>query len=90
MEQYTDLINGIFEVCGGVFVIPSIIKISKEKRVNGINWITTLFFTCWGIWNLFFYPFHGLTISFYGGVFLVLANGIWLVLLIYYQHKQSI
>ncbi len=89
MQEYTDLVNGIFEICGGLFIVPSIIKIMKEKRVHGINWITTMFFTFWGLWNLFFYPQHGLTLSFYGGVFLVLANGTWLTLLIYYQRKQS-
>jgi len=90
MENYTDIINGVFEIFGGIFIIPSILKVLKEKSVKGINWVTTLFFTCWGLWNLIFYPVQGLKMSFYGGVFLVLANLTWLVLLIYYQRKEKL
>ena len=49
-----DIINSLFEICGGFFIIPSILNLLKEKKVSGVNWLTVIFFTSWGIWNLFF------------------------------------
>lgn len=80
-----DQINGLFEIVGSAFVLPSIIAIIKQKEVHGINWITQLFFTSWSIWNLYFYPSEELFSSFYGAVFLSLSQLIWLILLIYYS-----
>lgn len=83
-----DYVNGLFEIGGGISVLLSIVKLYKDKDVKGINWITILFFTSWGVWNLIFYPKLDLPGSFAGAVFLVLMNAIWLFLLIYFQRDQ--
>lgn len=80
-----DLINGIFELCGGFFCMFSVKKLYKDKKVFGISWIHVIFFTSWGYWNLFYYPALGQWLSFAGGVLLVLVNTIYTVMLIYYN-----
>lgn len=87
MENYTDLINAIWEVLGGLFVIPSIVSIAKTKEVKGVNWSTIMFFFIWGLWNIYFYPHNGFILSFYGGVFLSILNFIWVLMLIKYSKK---
>jgi hypothetical protein len=82
-----DLINGLFEVFGGVFVVMNVYQIYKDKVVHGIHWGSTIFFTSWGIWNIFYYPHLGQWLSFYGGLFICLANVVWLIQRIYYSRK---
>ena len=83
--NYTDLVNGAWEIIGGLFIIPSILNTIKEKEVKGVNWLTILFFLAWGLWNIYFYPSNGLMFSFYGGIFLGVMNLIWVILLIKYN-----
>lgn len=84
-----DFINGSFEVCGGFFILLSIYKLHKEKKVRGVHWAPVLFFTAWGIWNIYYYPHLGQWISFLGGLFIALMNMTWLTQLIYYILKEK-
>jgi len=84
-----DIVNGGFEILGAPFIILSIIKLHKEKVVRGVNWLHVGFFSLWGFWNLYYYPHLGQWVSFWGGVFLTLANTGWLVQLIYYSNKEG-
>ena len=87
--QVPDLVNGIFELFGGFFILLSVIKLHKEKKVRGISWIHAGFFALWGYWNLFYYPHLGQMVSFIGGIGVVNMNAAWLVQLIYYSHKEN-
>lgn len=69
-----DLINGTFEALGGVFIHGHCRAVLRDKAVAGVSIISTVFFTAWGIWNLWYYPSLNQMASFYAGVFLVLAN----------------
>ena len=40
-----DIINGLFELLGAFFTIPSILKTMKAKKATGVSYITTGFFT---------------------------------------------
>jgi len=80
-----DTINGIFVSLGGLFILGSSVKLYKDKEVKGVHWLHPTFFTSWGLWNLFYYPSLGQWFSFYGGVFLVIANAIWLGQIFYYR-----
>ena len=82
-----DIINGCFELLGAPFILLSIIKIAKEKKVYGISWLHAGFFTSWGFWNLFYYPHLNQWFSFAGGIAIAAVNSIWLVQLIYYNKK---
>jgi hypothetical protein len=83
-----DLINGAFEAFGGVFIVINIHQLLKDKIVKGIHWGSTIFFTIWGIWNVYYYPFLGQWISFSGGLFIAVANIIWMCLRVYYWRKR--
>ena len=84
-----DMINGLFELFGGLLYILNIRLLLIHKQVQGVSLIPTVFFTSWGIWNLFYYPSLDQWYSFYGGVFLVTVNAIWLFLALYYSKLYS-
>jgi len=84
-----DTINGIFELFGGLFILLSIIKLHKDKKVKGISWLAVVFFTLWGYWNLYYYPHLGQTVSFWGGIGVVTMNTIWLGQMGWYIRKEN-
>ena len=84
-----DVINGAFECSGGFFVLLSVIKMLKDKKVAGVSILTVLFFTSWGLWNLYYYPYLNQIVSFLGGVFVVIANFAWLYLVIKYRSRNK-
>jgi hypothetical protein len=80
-----DLINGLFEVVGAFFTWMSVRRLYHDKVVKGIYWPGTVFFTGWGVWNLYYYPVIDQWFSFFGGVILVAGNVIWIALLVQYK-----
>ena len=62
-----DAINGILELVGAFFLLTNCMLLYHHKRVQGISVYTTVFFTTWGLWNLYFYPANKLWLSFAGG-----------------------
>ena len=82
-----DLTNGAFEAFGGVAIALSIVRLHRDKKVRGVNWLHVAFFMAWGFWNLFFYPHLGQWISFYGGVGVVLANTVWFGQMLWYSGR---
>ena len=87
-----DLINGLFELGGGLLIAMNVRQILKDKTVKGVYWPATAFFTAWGLWNLYFYPSLGQWLSFAGGLVIVTFNTLWIGLTIYYLklHKRGI
>ncbi len=83
-----DLINGTFEVLGGLAIGLSVHALHRAKVVRGVSWPHVAFFTSWGLWNLWFYPSLDQWFSFAGGVFLVAINAIWLGQILYYTRKE--
>lgn len=80
-----DFVNGFFEFGGAILLCLNIRRILKDKSIAGVSIFPVLFFTCWGIWNLFYYPSLNQMWSFYGGCGIVTANTIWVSLSIYYS-----
>lgn len=76
-----DLINGLFELVGGVLLALNVRRLWIDREIAGISPWPVAFFTSWGVWNLFFYPALGCWWSFAGGLLLVAANTAWLALL---------
>ena len=89
MTSLPDLINGGFELLGGLFIALSIRRVLIDKAVAGVSWLHVSFFTFWGLWNLFYYPHLDQWASFAGGVVIVTTNTVWVALLIYYSRKQK-
>jgi len=84
-----DLINALFEACGAVLVLLSIHRLHRDKLVRGVHWAPVLFFTAWGVWNLFYYPHLRQLLSFRAGICLALVNAIWLAQLLYYLKAEQ-
>lgn len=84
-----DTINGIFEHLGAFFILTSVLKLYREKKVAGIHWAHMAFFTAWGYWNLIYYPLLEQYVSTFGAVWLVLVNTIYLGQLIYYNRLRN-
>lgn len=79
-----DLINAAFEALAGLFILNHCRVLIRDKMVRGVSVISAGFFTAWGFWNLYFYPAVGQFWSFVGGIFVVLANAIYVAMLVYY------
>ena len=72
-----DLINGLFELFGGVLLCLNVRRLWRDRRLSGVSVLPTAFFTARGAWNLYFYPSMGCWWSFAGGLFVVGANLTW-------------
>ncbi len=88
-DGWPDMINGLFEFIAAPFILLSIIKLHREKKVRGVSYIHVLFFTFWGFWNLFYYPHLEQWVSFFGGIAIVFVNSIWVVQMIYYTSLEK-
>jgi len=84
-----DILNGIFELCGGFIILLSIVKLHREKMVRGVSWAHVAFFAAWGFWNLFYYPSLDQWFSFAGGVTIVITNTIWTCQLVYWTRVEA-
>jgi len=80
-----DIINGLFEFSGSLFLLTNVRRMSIDKKLKGVHWLPTAFFTSWGLWNLFYYPHLNQWCSFVGGLCIVMVNSIWLCQIIYYH-----
>lgn len=82
-----DYVNGAFETLGCLFILPSILKLRREKMVRGVSWVHAGFFWSWGAWNIFYYPSLDQWCSFAGGIALFAANTIWVSQILFYRSK---
>ena len=82
-----DTINGLFELGGACLVGLNVWKLQRDKMVRGVHWGPVMFFTGWGLWNLYYYPHLEQWYSWVGGAVLVGVNSIWLAQMIYYRRS---
>lgn len=80
-----DIINALFEMAGAFFVCFNVAAMYRDKTLKGASVLPCLFFTSWGVWNLFFYPSLDQYWSGVAAVFLTAANAVWLVQVWYYR-----
>lgn len=88
--QVPDLVNASFEIFASVMILNNCRVLIHDKAVAGVSIISTVFFTLWGVWNLFYFPNLGQWLSFYGGVGIVLANIFWICLMVRYRHPEGV
>jgi len=89
MNINPDIINGLIEFLGSGFILNHCRVLLKQRMVRGVSTVSVVFFTLWGLWNLYYYPNLDQWWSFLGGVMIVLANSLWIILLIVYREKTS-
>lgn len=80
-----DLINGTLELLGGLMILNHCRIVLRDKAVAGVSILSTIFFTGWGFWNLYYYPNLNQWWSFTGGIMIVSANVFWIFLMIRYR-----
>ena len=79
-----DAVNGSFELLGGLAQFVNCRRLLRDKKVSGVDWRVTAFFTAWGFWNLFYYPHLDQWLSFAGGIGIVVTNCVWVGLALHY------
>jgi len=84
-NQWPDWINGLFECVGGLFIFLSVRKTWRDKSVKGVSYLTVGFFTVWGLWNLYFYPYLNAPVSFIGSIGIAVMNLAWLFFILKYR-----
>lgn len=80
-----DLINSLFEGFAGLMVLNHCRVLHAEKMVRGVSVVSSFFFTVWGVWNVYYYPTLNQPLSFYGGLFVVVANAVYVWMMIFYR-----
>jgi len=86
--SWQDFINGSFELLGGFTLWLNVRRLYQDKMARGVTWGATAFFMSWGYWNLYYYPSLNQWWSFVGGLNIVAANTVWLVLMLYYMRRE--
>ena len=84
-----DIINGGFEVAAAFFILNHCKILYRDKIVRGVSLLSTVFFFIWGVWNVYYYPSLGQTVSFYGGIAVCMANSVWVGLMVYYKRLEN-
>lgn len=84
-----DLINGSFEMVGGVLLLKNCWVLYCDKIVRGVSVLATTFFSIWGVWNLYFYGMLDQWFSFLGGLVIASANLLWVWLALYYGRRGN-
>jgi len=79
-----DIINGTFELLGGVMIGKHCLQLYRDKVIRGVSVLATAFFSAWGLWNLYYYPHLDQWMSFIGGCAIVTANCVWVGMMVYY------
>ena len=83
-----DVVNGSLEALGGLMILNHCRVAWKDKSVKGVSILSVVFFTGWGIWNLYYYPHLDQWASFAGGLVIALANLVWIGLMMKYRARQ--
>lgn len=89
MEFSNDLVNGLFECSGALFILNHCRVVLKDKAVNGVSILSTFWFFLWGVWNMYYYPTLNQPLSFWGGTIMVICNFVYICLLFYYSRRSS-
>jgi hypothetical protein len=84
-----DLINGVMQAGLGAAVLNHCWTLYIDKEVRGVSAVSTALFTLYGIWTLYFYPYLGQFWSFAGGLFITVANALYVGMLIAYSRHPA-
>ncbi len=81
-----DKVNASWEYCGVFWAIENCRALIDDRgQIQGVSEASILFFFFWGIWNLWYYRSLDQNASAIASIGLVGANGLWIVLALYYR-----
>jgi hypothetical protein len=81
-----DQCNAAFEFIGALLILNHA-RCGFTYGLSGVSMFSTVIFTLWGVWNLFYYPSLGQYYSFVAGICVIFANVIWINVIIRYRIK---
>jgi hypothetical protein len=84
-----DAANAVFELGGAVLLSLNIRRILHDKSTTGVSVWPTVWWTAWGIWNLYYYHTLGQQWSWWAGVWVAVANLTWVMLVIWYRRGYA-
>lgn len=79
--------NGALELGGAGLTWLNVRRLWRDRRIRGVDWRIWIFFTVWGLWNMWYYPFLQQWASTAGGAVMVLANLVWISLAIKWRNQ---
>ena len=77
--------NALFEGFGAFFIWKSVFALWRDREIKGVYWPAWIFYTAWGLWNLYYYPAIDQWASFACGAVLVTGNLSWVVLAVKFK-----
>lgn len=86
--SWPDMVNAGFEAGAGLAVLAHCARLYQHKEARGLSIPAVVFFTGWGVWNMYHYPHLGQFWSLAGGIFVTLANAIYLAMLVAYSRHD--
>ena len=84
-----DLANALFEAGGSIFILNHARVLFQQKLVRGVSMLSVFFFSCWGVFNIFYYSHLEQQFSWYAGIAVLIANSIYLSMLFHYRKKEN-
>lgn len=84
-----DQINAALIFIGSLMVFKSCFLVYRDKVVRGVSMLANMYFTGWGMWNVFYFPHLHQFWSFAAEMCICTANILWLFLMLYYKHKEK-
>lgn len=87
-KELMDLANACFEAGGSIFILNHARVLFEQKLVRGVSLLSVFFFSCWGVFNIFYYNHLEQPFSWFAGIAVLLANTFYLSLIIYYRRKE--
>ena len=88
-SQLMDFANAFFEAGGSIFILNHARVLYNQKLVRGMSLLSVFFFSCWGVFNIFYYSHLNQQFSWYAGIAVLVANTIYLSMIIYYKRKEK-
>ncbi len=83
--NHVDLINAAFEGGGALLLCLNVRRLLKDKRVEGISLVPTVWWTFWGFWNVYYYSAVHCPASFYAGIAVVAIQCVWVSLALWFM-----
>jgi hypothetical protein len=87
--MFSDVLKGAFELGGALFISVNIHAVLRDRAVKGVSWLPSAFFILSGGYNCYFLPLFGCWLAFTGNLLAVLANLVYLFLLLRYSRKKD-
>jgi hypothetical protein len=79
-----DQVNAAFEAAGAGAALLNVMRLYRDKTVQGVSPGAVVFFTAWGAWNLHYYQQLTQPLSQLASLCVFAANAWWLILLGHY------